>query len=196
VINFQLSDRSDGGRIQVNVGRYETRVDGIEEFTGLALGPNGQPLLGPDANRNGNGDIFQTTTTGRDDKRSDGTTITVAGIVGVPLGADGHLNLSAEYQDRNPTNRTGFDPRRHIRGWQTATSIRASSPLIASATVTAMRRPRTSRSSSTPACRSPRAPSSTASRAMAGARARAAPFTGPPRTRAISRASIRTASCR
>jgi iron complex outermembrane receptor protein len=112
VINFQLSDRSQGGRIQVNVGRYETRVDGIEEFTGLALGPNGQPLLGPDANRNGNGDIFQTTTTGRDDKRSDGTTITIAGIIGVPLGPDGHFNISAEYQDRNPTNRTGFDPRR------------------------------------------------------------------------------------
>jgi iron complex outermembrane receptor protein len=112
VINFQLSDRSDGGRITVNVGRYYTRVDGIEEFTGLVLGPNGQPLLGPDANRNGNGDIFQTTTTGRDDKREDGTTITIAGIVGVPLGAEGHLNISAEYQDRNPTNRTGYDPRR------------------------------------------------------------------------------------
>jgi iron complex outermembrane receptor protein len=112
VINFQLSDRREGGRLTVNVGRYETRVDGIEEFTGLALGPNGQPLLGPDANRNGNGDIFQTTTTGRDNKRSDGTTVTIAGIVGVPLGADGHLNISAEYQDRNPTNRTGFDPRR------------------------------------------------------------------------------------
>jgi iron complex outermembrane receptor protein len=112
VINFQLSDRSEGGRVQVNVGRYETRVDGIEEFTGLAVGPNGQPLLGPDANRNGNGDIFQTTTTGRDDKRSDGRTLTIAGIIGVPLGADGHFNISAEYQDRNPTNRTGFDPRR------------------------------------------------------------------------------------
>ncbi len=112
VINFQLSDRREGGRITANVGRYETRVSGIEEFTGLALGPNGQPLLGPDANRNGNGDIFLTETTGRDDKRSDGTTITVAGTVGIGLGPDGHLNISAEYQDRNPTNRTGFDPRR------------------------------------------------------------------------------------
>jgi iron complex outermembrane receptor protein len=112
VINFQLSDRSEGGRITANVGRYETRVQGIEQFTGLALGPNGQPLLGPDANRNGNGDIFQTTTTGRDLKRSDGTTITLAGIVGVPLGAEGHFNIAAEYQDRKPTNRTGFDPRR------------------------------------------------------------------------------------
>lgn len=112
VINFQLSDRREGGRFTVNLGRYETRVSDIETFTGLALGGNGQPLLGPDANRNGNGDIFQTTTTGKDDKRSDGTTVTIAGTIGLPLGAEGHLNVSAEYQDRNPTNRTGYDPRR------------------------------------------------------------------------------------
>ena len=112
VINFQLSDRREGGRISVNYGRYETDVNNIEEFTGLSLGPNGQPLLGPDANRNGNGDIFLTETTGKDDHRSDGTTFTVAGTIGIPLGPNGHINLSAEYQDRNPTNRTGYDPRR------------------------------------------------------------------------------------
>ena len=112
VINFQLLDRREGGRVTVNLGRYQTRVNDIEEFTGLVVGGNGQPLLGPDANRNGNGDIFQTQTTGRDDKRTDGTTVTIAGTIGVPLGAEGHLNISAEYQDRDPTNRTGFDPRR------------------------------------------------------------------------------------
>jgi iron complex outermembrane recepter protein len=112
VINFQLSDRREGGRFTVNIGQYETRVSNIEEFVALATGANGQPTLGPDANRNGNGDIFLTETTGRDDRRSDGTTITIAGTVGLPLGADGHLNLSAEVQDRDPTNRTGFDPRR------------------------------------------------------------------------------------
>ena len=112
VINFQLSDRREGARFTVNVGEYHTRVQDIEEFTGLALGANGQPLLAPDANRNGNGDIFQTTTTGRDRKVTDGRTITIAGTIGLPLGPEGHVNLSAEFQDRNPTNRTGYDPRR------------------------------------------------------------------------------------
>ena len=112
VINFQLSDRPEGARLTATVGQYESRVEGIEQFTGLALGADGQPLLGPDANRNGNGDIFQTETTGRDRRATDGTTITIAGTIGFPLGPDGHLNLSAEYQDRNRANRTGFDPRR------------------------------------------------------------------------------------
>ena len=112
VINFQLSDAREGGRISATVGQYDTRVDGIEQFTGLVLGANGQPVLAPDANRNGNGDIFQTETTGRNRHATDGTTITVAGTLGLPLGPEGHLNLSAEYQDRDPTNRTGFDPRR------------------------------------------------------------------------------------
>jgi iron complex outermembrane receptor protein len=43
----------------------------------------------------------------------DGRTLTIAGTVGLPIGNDGgHLNLSAEYQGRDPTNRTGPDVRR------------------------------------------------------------------------------------
>ncbi|HEY0445172.1 MAG TPA: TonB-dependent receptor [Allosphingosinicella sp.] len=105
VINFQLSDRREGGRITATLGRYESDVDGIEEVTGVATQPNGQPVLAPD-------NTFVLTTTGDDRHVSDGTTITVAGTVGLPIGPEGHLNISAEYQDRNPTNRTGYDPRR------------------------------------------------------------------------------------
>lgn len=112
VLNFQLSEIREGGRFTATYGQYESRVNNIEEFTGLQVGANGQPVLAPDANRNGNGDIFATTTTGRDRKVSDGKTLTVAGIVGLPLGAEGHLTIAAEYQDRDPTNRTGYDPRR------------------------------------------------------------------------------------
>jgi iron complex outermembrane receptor protein len=112
VLNFQLAELREGGRITATYGQYESRVNDIEGFTGLAVGANGQPVLAPDANRNGNGDIFATTTTGRDRKVSDGQTLTVAGIVGLPLGPEGHVTISAEYQDRDPTNRTGFDPRR------------------------------------------------------------------------------------
>ncbi|MFC3712698.1 TonB-dependent receptor plug domain-containing protein [Sphingoaurantiacus capsulatus] len=112
VLNFQLSEIREGGRFTATYGQYESRVDGIEAFTGLAVNAAGQPVLAPDANRNGNGDIFVTNTTGKDRKVSDGQTLTVAGIVGLPLGAEGHVTVSAEFQDRDPTNRTGYDPRR------------------------------------------------------------------------------------
>ncbi|MDO9490134.1 MAG: TonB-dependent receptor plug domain-containing protein, partial [Sphingomonadaceae bacterium] len=57
VLNFQLSEIREGGRFTATYGQYESRVDGIEEFVGLAVGANGQPVLAADANRNGNGDI-------------------------------------------------------------------------------------------------------------------------------------------
>jgi iron complex outermembrane receptor protein len=42
---------------------------------------------------------------------SDGDTLNVSGWVGLPLGQDGFLTLSAEYLDREPTNRAGPDSR-------------------------------------------------------------------------------------
>lgn len=105
VINFQLSDKREGGRISVTYGQYESSINGIEEATGLALGATGQPTTAQDG-------TYNLVTTGKDRKVSDGETLTIAGTVGLPLGPEGHLNVSAEYQDRNPTNRTGYDVRR------------------------------------------------------------------------------------
>ena len=42
---------------------------------------------------------------------SDGETASLSGWAGLPLGAEGYLTLSAEYVDRDPTNRAGPDPR-------------------------------------------------------------------------------------
>src|SRR5262245_2184900 len=42
---------------------------------------------------------------------SDGATTTAAGWVGLPLGQEGFLTLSAEYRDRDPTSRGDFDNR-------------------------------------------------------------------------------------
>jgi iron complex outermembrane receptor protein len=105
VINFGLRDAREGGRITVTYGQYETRVDGIERVTGLQTGANGQPLLAPDG-------TFLVNTSGKDRRASDGRTVTVAGTVGLPIGKEGYFDVSAEYSDRNPTNRTGYDRRR------------------------------------------------------------------------------------
>lgn len=48
---------------------------------------------------------------GRDQDISDGRTVTVGGWQGLKLGKDGFLTLSAEYRDRNNTNRSDLDPR-------------------------------------------------------------------------------------
>ena len=105
VINFQLSDQREGGRVSVTYGQYESRVEGIPTVTGVALQANGQPQIAPDG-------TFVLTNTGRDRRVSDGETVTIAATAGVPLMAEGHLTLSAEVQARNRTNRTGYDPRR------------------------------------------------------------------------------------
>jgi iron complex outermembrane receptor protein len=107
VLNFQLSDRRQGGRIQVNFGTYITNVGNVEEVTGLATGANGQPTLAADG-------TYNLVTTGEDRHVEDGETVTAAAIFGLPLGAEGHLTVSAEYQYREPTNRAGYDPRRQF----------------------------------------------------------------------------------
>lgn len=104
VINFQLRDAPEGGRLQVTVGQYRTKVDGVRRV-GLANAPGTAPLLAPDG-------TLQVNEQGGDISRHDGETITIAGTVGLPIGDGGHLNLSAEYQDRNGTNRSGPDRRR------------------------------------------------------------------------------------
>ena len=42
---------------------------------------------------------------------NDGATVTASGWVGLPLGEQGFLTLSAEYRDRDPTSRGDFDSR-------------------------------------------------------------------------------------
>jgi iron complex outermembrane receptor protein len=105
VINFQLRDQPEGGRITVNYGLYNTNVRGIRDVTGIVQGAGGTPALNPDG-------TLQVTRADKDRHRTDGHTLTIAGTVGLPIGAEGHLNLSAEVQRRGPTNRTGPDVRR------------------------------------------------------------------------------------
>ncbi|MGA0546192.1 TonB-dependent receptor plug domain-containing protein [Brevundimonas sp. VNH65] len=51
---------------------------------------------------------------------TDGQTVTVSAWQGFGLGSDGYLTLSAEYLQRDPTNRSGVDPRAAAGGRVTA----------------------------------------------------------------------------
>jgi iron complex outermembrane receptor protein len=91
----------------VTYGLYYTRVDDIQTYDSVAAGPGNTPVLSPDG-------TLQLDYTGNDRRRRDGQTLTIAGVVGLPIGAQGHINIAAEFQDRNDSNRTGADPRRQF----------------------------------------------------------------------------------
>ena len=105
VINFQLRNARNGVRASVTYGKYETNVNGLRDYNGVQTGPGNTPVLAADG-------TLALNQIGQDHHRSDGRTVTLAAVVGVPIGAEGYLDVAGEYQDRNPTNRTGADPRR------------------------------------------------------------------------------------
>ena len=110
VINVQLS-KEPGVRASVTYGRYETSLEGVEQFNGVVTGANGLPqVMTPGSGTNN--DLLVLNGTGRDRKRHDGETLTLATSVGLPVGPGGYLVLSGQYRDRNPTNRSGADRRR------------------------------------------------------------------------------------
>jgi iron complex outermembrane receptor protein len=104
VINFQLRSARDGGRASITYGRYQTDIEGVRDYTGVQVNADGTPVLTPDG--------VLTLNYGDDRSRKDGRTATAAAVLAVPLGASGQVNIAGEWQDRNPTNRTGADPRR------------------------------------------------------------------------------------
>lgn len=99
VINVQLK-KGFGGRAQATFGRYVTELEDVGQVAtvGLTTGAADNPTI---------------TYTGNDRKRRDGDTYTFASNFGLPLGESGYLNLTAEYKDRSPTNRSGPDIRRN-----------------------------------------------------------------------------------
>ena len=104
VINFQLRSARSGGKASITYGKYYTSVDDVQTYDSVEVGPGNTQVLAPDG-------TLVLNYTGNDRKRRDGQTLTIAGVIGVPIGAEGQFNLAAEFQDRNDTNRTGADPR-------------------------------------------------------------------------------------
>lgn len=108
VINLGLSKKT-GVRAQITYGQYETTLSGVTQVTGVATGPTGLPVVATAGG--GNNDLLQLTTNGLR-RRSDGPTLTLATSIGLPVGDRGYLVFSGQFVDRDPTNRSGADPRR------------------------------------------------------------------------------------
>mgnify|MGYP002780739529 CR=1 FL=1 len=102
VINIQLKKR-EGGRAQATFGKYITTMEDVAQVASVAptTGASDNPVI---------------TFTGNDRKRRDGETITLASNFGLPVGESAYVNVTAEYKDRDPTNRSGPDPRRNYAG--------------------------------------------------------------------------------
>jgi iron complex outermembrane recepter protein len=104
VINIQLKTASEGGRITATYGQYITRLDDVARITGLQTA-GGQPILDPADTR-----AFAANSDGERTAR-DGEFWTIGANIGFAAGNGGYANFTAEYRDRNATNRAGFDLR-------------------------------------------------------------------------------------
>ena len=104
VINIQLKKAAHGGRAVASYGKYYTTLDGADNFRGLQTNSSGQPQLDPADPR-----LFLDNTTG-EYKARDGAVTTLAGNIGLPIGA-GFFNITGEFRDRKPTNRSVYDLR-------------------------------------------------------------------------------------
>jgi iron complex outermembrane receptor protein len=105
VINIQLKESSQGGRISATWGKYYTTIDNVDNVTGLALNGAGQPQLDPADNR------YLLANVDGDRDADDGRQLTIGANIGIPMGPNGYLNVTGEFRDRNRTNRAGFDLR-------------------------------------------------------------------------------------
>lgn len=106
VINIQIK-KAAGFSASATWGKYVTSMDGVSDYSGVVTGPTGQPVLDPTA---GAGGVYQLDRGGAR-KRRDGDTLTLATNIGLPVGDQGYFNFTAQFQDRDPTNRSGADPR-------------------------------------------------------------------------------------
>jgi iron complex outermembrane receptor protein len=104
VINIQLRGANHGGRATATYGRYNTTLDGVANITGLQT-TGGQPFLDPTDTR-----VLAANADG-ERHAHDGQIWTLGANIGLPLGPNGFVSLTAEYRDRSPTNRAGYDLR-------------------------------------------------------------------------------------
>ena len=107
VINLQLS-RREGVSASVTFGQYRTTMQDVFQVNGVANTGGIPTILTPGG---GNNDIL-TLQQGDEVERRDGDTLTVATRLGLPIGQGGFFTFTAQFRDRDPTQRSGPDPRR------------------------------------------------------------------------------------
>ncbi|GAB2675951.1 TonB-dependent receptor plug domain-containing protein [Aliiglaciecola aliphaticivorans] len=95
VINIVLKSASSGGSASVTYGANVTTMDGVPELQDVGIGEDGN----------------LTFTEGGDRELTDGQTATLRGNIGLELGDDGFINISAEFRDRSASNRSDYDTR-------------------------------------------------------------------------------------
>ena len=105
VINIQIKNANHGGRVSLTYGQYYTTINDVARVTGLQLNASGQPQLDPADSR-----YFLANTDG-ERKARDGTQVTLAANLGLPIGPNGYVNLTGEFHNRDRTNRAGYDLR-------------------------------------------------------------------------------------
>ena len=109
VINVRLKRANNGGRATASYGKYITTLEGVRNFDGLQVNASGQPILDPADSPPSPSRYFLADSDG-ERKARDGAITTIGANIGLPIGS-GFVNLTAEYRDRNATNRAGFDLR-------------------------------------------------------------------------------------
>lgn len=95
VINIVLKDASEGGSVSVTYGEYDTQMAGAPNLESTYADANGDLAFN----------------LGDDREISDGATRTISANSGFALSDSGFVNVSIEYRDNSPTQRSGFDPR-------------------------------------------------------------------------------------
>lgn len=94
VINIILKDET-GGSISATYGEYNTTMAGVPQLESVSVGADGNLAF----------------ETGGDRTRTDGGITTIAGDWGTEIGEAGFFNVAFESRQRDPSIRSGFDPR-------------------------------------------------------------------------------------
>jgi len=121
VINIQLS-RREGVRGSVTYGQNVTQMEEVYDVLGLQTTAAGAPVLATNGGTNRANDVFALNQ-GDERVRHDGETLTLASSIGLPMGESGFLVFSSQFRDRQPTNRSGADPRRQYFVSTAATTL-------------------------------------------------------------------------
>ena len=96
VINVILKDADSGGSVTGSYGYYDTELPGVPGVGNVSIDGAGNLVITDGPERS---------------VATDGRTRTIFGDAGFTLGDGGFFHVSAEYRDRGPTNRAGYDPR-------------------------------------------------------------------------------------